>query len=257
MSWPASKDRNVAKKKSVGISQRASGSPTQIWKSRLSWRITLAVFLTILTVQVGIMSVTIEAERQGLLNQVMQEGSAAIAPLMTKGMAPMGELPYNIKQMEELIALDYTRVKGISIYSKVDGSFLKAHGLPTVIKITEDKNTGLPVLPAHNYSSDGNYYDVLLKPTMLGGSSYYVIAKLDSSDVEEQVDAFIEQTILIMLLMSAFVTTVLMIALGHWLLEPILFMRQNLVSASDNPENPNLKDSPFDPGDEIAHQKRC
>jgi diguanylate cyclase (GGDEF)-like protein len=62
----------------------------------------------------------------------------------------------------------------------------------------------------------------------------------------------VEQNILIMMLMSAFVTSVLMLALGHWLLEPILFMRSNLISASEDPENPNISDSPYDVSDEIG-----
>ena len=55
-----------------------------------------------------------------------------------------------------------------------------------------------------------------------------------------------------MLLMSAFVTVVLMISLSRWLLEPMLFMRDNLVSASENPENPSIKENPFDSQDEIG-----
>jgi len=52
--------------------------------------------------------------------------------------------------------------------------------------------------------------------------------------------------------MSLFVTTVLMIALGHWLLEPILFMRDNLLAAYKDPEEPQIQDSPFNTGDEIG-----
>ena len=55
-----------------------------------------------------------------------------------------------------------------------------------------------------------------------------------------------------MMLMSGFVTAVLMIALGRWLLEPILFMRDNLLEASKNPENPDIKNSPFSTSDEIG-----
>ncbi len=43
-----------------------------------------------------------------------------------------------------------------------------------------------------------------------------------------------------------------MIALGHWLLEPILFLRDNLIRAQENPENPNISESPFDQNDEIG-----
>ncbi|MCB9990312.1 MAG: EAL domain-containing protein [Rhodospirillales bacterium] len=251
MSWAGSKER-TATKKDAAITRRSaiSGSSTQIWKSRLSWRITLAVFLTILTVQIGIMSVTIENSRQSQLSQLTEEGRAAIVPLIHKNRVGTGVVPFEDEKVTELTNL--TRVQGLAVYTTLDGLMLRSYGQPAIIGVERDQTTGAISLPNNYYSTDGSFYDVLFTPKMLGGAPYYVIAKLDSTHVEKGVNDYIEQTILIMLLMSAFVTTVLMIALGHWLLEPILFMRDNLIRASDNPENPKIPDSPFDPNDEIG-----
>ncbi len=252
MTWSASSKKTGAagKKKLGGIGTRLKSSPTQIWKSRLSWRITLAVFLTILTVQVVIMSLTITDVRNDQLTQLAEEGRSAIVPLIEKSMAGMGVSPFNAEQIEELTTL--TRVQGLSVYASVDGQLIRSYGQPAVIKIRRDPVTGIISFPDNYYSTDGSFYDVMMTPKMLGGAPYYVIGKLDSRHVEGYVHLYIERTILIMLLMSAFVTTVLMIALGHWLLEPILFMRDNLIRAAADPENPNIPGSPFDPADEIG-----
>ena len=60
------------------------------------------------------------------------------------------------------------------------------------------------------------------------------------------------QTIVVMLLLSGFITTLLMIALGHWALEPIMFMRNNLLAAQENPENPKITEFPYRSDDEIG-----
>ncbi len=238
------------RRKSISLGRRLTGSPTQIWKSKLSWRIALAVFLTILTVQVGIMSVTIADKRRTELWQLNEEGRSAIVPLIKKGVLGIGVSPFAEENVKDLTTL--TRVQGISVYTSIDGELLRSYGQPTLIKINRDMDSGQMTLPADYYSTDGSFYDVLYTPKMLGGAPYFIVAKLDSTQVESTVSQHIEQSILITLLMSAFVTTVLMIALGHWLLEPILFMRENLLRASDNPENPKVQESPFDPHDEIG-----
>ncbi len=254
MGWFSSKkeaDKSKAEKsKAFGLGKRLTASPTQIWKSRLSWRITLAVFLTILTVQVGIMSFTIAEQRHAQLGQLVEEGRSSVVPLIQKSGISTSKSPFTDDNVKDLTNL--TRVQGLSIYTSIDGHLVRSYGQPTVTKITADPVTGLMSLPGNYYSSDGSFYDVLYTPKMLGGVPYYIIAKLDSSHVEKAVMSYIEQTIQIMLLMSAFVTTVLMIALGHWLLEPILFLRDNLMRASEDPENPKVQDSPFDASDEIG-----
>lgn len=245
--WPFKTNSETSSVKRAGIRASFGGSSTQIWKSRLSWRIALAVFLTILTVQVSMMSMRIADVRQDHLTQLVEESRSAIVPVISKNFSSS---PFELEEVNEIQNL--TRVVGLAVYATVDGQLLKSYGQPTIASITTDPETGYIKLPGNYYSADGNYYDALLTPKMMGGAPYYVIAKINSSDVEQKVRLYIEQTIWITLLMSAFVTTVLMIALGHWLLEPILFMRDNLIRASEDPENPRIKESHYDPADEIG-----
>lgn len=219
-------------------------SPGDIWKSRLSWRITMVVFLTILTVQAGILSMNIASYRQERLQEVSEAARSAVAPLIEERITDLLASP--IDEAEATRVLNNTGIQGLAVYS-VDYNLLKSYGEPLITTLTmQDGYTAQPYL-----ASDGSFYEEIFRPKALN-RPFIVVAKIDSTAVQEKVYNYVEQTILIMLLMSAFVTTVLMMALGHWLLEPILFLRSNLMRASENPENPRVEKSPFDPADEIG-----
>jgi diguanylate cyclase (GGDEF)-like protein len=220
-----------------------SSSSAQIWKSRISWRIALAVFLTILTVQAIILNFTLRDFEFARLSDLSEIGRSAIVPLIETG--SMDFLAPPISDENALKLITSTKVNGIAVYSN-ELNLLKTFGEPVALMIT-----GVDDLSKSFRSSNGSSYEVIYRSSELG-RPYIIAAKLDSKSVQIEVKNFVEQTILIMLLMSAFVTTVLMIALGYWLLEPILFMRNNLIAASKNPENPEITDSPFDPADEIG-----
>ena len=243
---PASRraSRAEATQKSKSFGSRFVGSPGDIWKSRLSWRITLVVFLTILTVQVGILSMNISEYRQERLDEIEESARSALAPLIEERITDLLASP--IDASEAARVLETTRIQGISIYS-VDYNLLKSYG--DQLMTTLNMQNGYD---AKSYlSANGGTYEVVLRPKSLS-RPFVIVAKTDSAFVQQKVFDYVEQTILIMLLMSAFVTTVLMMALGHWLLEPILFLRSNLMRASENPENPRVEKSPFNPNDEIG-----
>ncbi len=225
------------------LKKRLAGSPTQIWRSRLSWRITLAVFLTILTVQIGIMMVTVNNYRQDRLEELVDAGRSALVPMMSEEIASMFTSPLTPQAAQRLLTT--TKVRGIAVYS-LNADLLASYGEPLVMTLMKQD------LEMRSYeSADGSFYEYVFRPSSLN-RPYIIILRMDATGIQPQIDKYIEQNILIMLLMSAFVTAVLMIALGHWLLEPILFLRDNLIRASENPENPRLSDSPFDPSDEIG-----
>jgi diguanylate cyclase (GGDEF)-like protein len=100
-------------------------------------------------------------------------------------------------------------------------------------------------------SSDGSAYEFVLRPNDIS-KPYLIVARVDSQNVNPAIINYALQSVQIMFLMSLLVTTMLMIALGQWLLEPILFLRNNLLAAQDNPDNPKIVESPFDPDDEVG-----
>jgi len=218
-------------------------SPTQIWKSRISWRITLAAFLTILAVQTAILNFTIKEFETQRLDHITEIGRAAIVPLIDTNIRDFLTSPISDENAERLLST--TLVNGFSVYSS-QLDLIKTYGEPLALTMLERES-----LSRTYRSADGGSYETVFRSNDLG-RPFIIVARLDSSGIQQEIMNHVQQTIWVMLLMSAFVTTVLMIALGHWLLEPILFLRENLIKASKNPEDPEIRESPYDPGDEIG-----
>lgn len=233
---------NVLQRKYNTMSKLAAmTAPTNIWRSRISWRIALSVFLTILIVQGGILFFTFKQQEMMFLSETRELGRSVLAPSL-ESVTDLLDSPMTQAKADQIVTT--TLVRGMTIYSP-DFQLLGAYGEP----VTLSMNGHTP--PQNLRSVDGGAYEVIYKPNDLG-RRYTIIARLDTRDIGPALLDYINQTVAIMLLMSAFVTVVLMISLSRWLLEPILFMRDNLVSAADNPENPDIKDSPFDAQDEIG-----
>lgn len=221
------------------------GSVTnKIWQSRISWRITLAVFLTIMTVQAGILALTLKSYEADRLFTLQENVRTSIVPTLDYKVVDPLTPPLTPEQEQRLISS--THIHGLAIYS-VDYNLLRFSGEPIITTIRNEAD-----LSKTHLSADGRNYEVVYRPTDLNGRPYFIVARIDSSTVVNDVQFYVRQTIIIMLLMSGFVTTVLMIALGKWLLEPILFLRDNLKAASNNPEAPSILRSPYDPRDEIG-----
>lgn len=229
---------------------RLLSSPAQIWKSRISWRIAASVFMTILLVQTLILNFgTMKNFENTRLEELREVGRSSIMPLIEQSPSDMLASPMTNKSVSRLLST--TKVKGLTIYSTagmMDGplTLLGSYGEPTVIVLRDENN-----LSRAYRSADGGTYEFVFRNATVMGSNYIVV-RMDSSDVQRQVFEYVIEALKIMIVMSLFVTTVLMIALGHWLLEPILFMRDNLMAAFKNPEEPQLQDNPFDPKDEIG-----
>ncbi len=199
--------------------------------------------MTILAVQATILNFTLKEVENEKLDHLRDIARAAIAPIMKPAMMDLLASPVEGQDVQRLFST--TIVDGITIYSN-HLDLISTYGEPMTLVLLDQDN-----LSKTYRSNDGSSYEVVLRATDLG-RPYLVAARLDSSIVQNMVFDYVKQTILVMMLMSGFVTTVLMIALGRWLLEPILFMRDNLLAASKNPEDPEISDSPFDTSDEIG-----
>ena len=218
-------------------------SSTQIWRSRLSWRIAAAAFMTILLVQTLVLNLGgIDNYRQDQLFALKGHAKSAIASIIDSRKKNVSQSPFADEQVERLFRT--TDVTGLTVYSyKFD--YIQGYGAPTHLVAR------VGGLSQTHRSPNGGLYEVILKRSDLQ-STYTVVAQIDTSNVEARVAAYVLDSIVIMCALSAFVTFVLMVALGKWLLEPILFLRANLISAFQNPEAPDIPDSPYATADEIG-----
>lgn len=236
-------ERSTADKIKNAVSKRKLGAGSaQIWKSKLSWRIATVVFLTILIVQIAVLILTVQQQEAKVLNEIREVGRSAIAPVLE---TPPGVLQSPLSKEKANRLISSTIVNGITVYSP-DLYLLGSYGEPVTIMIRNQDSL------SQNYrSADGGSYEVVYRPDDLR-KSFIIVARLNSEKVRNVIVSYAQLSVMIMLLLSALVTTVLMITLGHWLLEPILFLRNNLLSAQQNPDNPKISKSPYDPNDEIG-----
>ncbi len=218
-----------------------SGS-AQIWKSRLSWRIASVVFLTILIIQAATFILTVQEKEREQFKQIEEIARSAITPAL-ETTAGMLSSPLTQRQANRVIST--TIVNGLSVYS-TDLHLLGQYGEPVATMMLSLDNIG------RTYRSpDGSSYEFILRPNDLR-KPYIIIARINSEDINPYIINHAKESVIIMFLLSALVTSVLMIALGHWLLEPILFLRNNLLAARENPDNPKIKESPYNPNDEVG-----
>jgi diguanylate cyclase (GGDEF)-like protein len=246
-SVPASGESGEMPRKSFIASFLGSGNMwagNEMWKSRLSWRIVFAVFLTIMTVQASLLALTLKEHERTKIFELEESVRNSIVPLIDPNITDSLTSPLDKSQMRRLVS--FTKITGLTIYS-ADYRLLDMAGDPVVTILRTADDLG------NTYrSADGKSYEAVFRPNDLSGRPYFIVARMDAAKVVSDVALYVQQNIIIMFLLSAFVTTVLMIALGKWLLEPILFLRDNLKAASANPEAPNILRSPYNPSDEVG-----
>ncbi len=222
--------------------QKSTEGANHLWKSRISWRITSTVFFTILIIQVAILVINITNYEDEKLGELHAIGRNALAATLIKPKEQLSS-PLEIDAAARL--LSQTIIKGVTVYG-LDYSVISLFGEPTLLH-----PPSIPDAPLSYRSVDKNNYEVLFMPSDTG-KPYYIIARLDSSRVVPMVWSYVRQNLLVFLLLSGFVTSVLMLALGQWLLEPIMLLRNNLLSAARNPEKPDLQRPNKDSRDEVG-----
>lgn len=216
-------------------------SPTNFWRSKISWRITLTVFVTILFVHASVFAFTAQNTQQGLFDNLRQVARTAIIPALQDTRNQLTS-PLLKEVTDKFFAR--TIIQGVTVFG-LDQKALQVYGEPTVMA-----PKGIHV-DGDWHSTEIKRYEVLYPPADLG-TPYYIVARMDSAAVEDSLSDYIHQNIVIFLLMSGFVTSVLMLALGQWLLEPIMILRSNLLSAVQNPERPELRRVKNENRDEIG-----
>ncbi len=216
----------------------SSGSHV-VWSSRLSWRITATVFVTILLVQGAVLAFTIRSIHSDKLDSLSEIARTAVTAAIndTDSEKPLSETV-------ALRLLSSTRLQGLAIYD-LDYRQLQVVGQSPETKLKPGEN------PKDQLLNDGQQYEITMSPSALG-RPYHIEARLDSAAIGELVVTQVSQTIVVLLLMSGLVTAIMMLALGRWLLEPIMILRGNLESAAKNPEKPDLETPAHETRDEIG-----
>ena len=216
-------------------------SPASILRNKVVWRMAIAAFITILFVGFLVLyTVGVDRYTQSSLQSLSNEARGAIASIIESDDG--SSLPFEDRRVERL--LQTTNVTGLSVYS-YQYDFIKSYGVSPHLSV---ESGGL-----NNYyrSIDGATYEVIFNGADIR-STFLVVARMDASALNASVYGFIIESIVIIALLAFMVTSVLMVALGKWLLEPILFMRAALISAFKNPDEPAIMGAPYLHADEIG-----
>ena len=151
----------------------------KIWQSRISWRITLAVFLTIMTVQAGMLALTLKSYENDRLYSLQENVRTSIVPLLDYKVADPLQPPLSEELAQRLISS--TVIHGLAIYS-LDYNLIRFNGEPVVTALRNEND-----LSTSYRSDDGRNYEVVFRPTDLNGRPYYFVARLDSSSVVNEI----------------------------------------------------------------------
>ena len=233
-------------KHSSVLSKTFGTSSGKIWRSPISWKITLAVFATILTVQVAIFGFTIDDHEQEILSKIKEEAKiAVIQTIPAQENIGFMDSPIDFVEWQQLA--NSSKIVGLTIYNSQDFLMLENYGVSPIIQIFKPRD-----ITRTYWSADGSFYEFTLRPFELNARPYIMVVRVASSNVLDEKISYARENLIIFFLMASFVTSVLMLALSRWLLEPILFLRQSLLSAAKDAENPQLVEVPFTANDEIT-----
>jgi serine phosphatase RsbU (regulator of sigma subunit) len=218
--------RLIASRKNIPIPRPAierNEAPllTRLLRARLSWRIAFWVLVSILVIETIIVFPSYRVRKSELLTQLEDVGANTILPIINMA-AAQGEGGDLIPLAEKLTR--ETVILGGAFYLP-GGQPLGVFGEPPAISYS-----GMHEMdPTHVLTADGSRYDVAWDHKQLG-TRYALVVRLDATHVSEELIAYTWRMIGFILLISAFVTTAAMFAVGITTITPILKLRENLLA---------------------------
>ena len=135
----------------------------------------------------------------------------------------------DLPRLERLLGTPGSNLLGATLY-RSDGSEIGRTGAPPELTLERARSQGLRRLRG----PDGQTFDVLWEAGE-DGMPLTIAARLDSGWVAAELEAFVWRIIGLVLLISGFVSAVIMAILGRSVLLPLLRLRASLVAARDDP----------------------
>ncbi|WP_377477983.1 MAG: adenylate/guanylate cyclase domain-containing protein [Microcoleus anatoxicus] len=196
------------------------------FKSRLSRQIALWVFASILVIEAIILVPSYFRREDELLMQLEQVSRATIDSLVFLLKQDISDRLFLENKVKT--AIEQSKIiLGLSIYM-TNGQLIYTFGEAPEINFNQTKNERI----LRKHSLDWKRYDVAWTNEYLGGK-YTLIVRHDASSVQPELYAFIWRISILVLIITAFVTTVTMLFLGGTVIAPILRLRDDLIAAGD------------------------
>ncbi len=242
---PASGDKNAWILTSLMRLFSTSGEKNSTIRRRSGFSAKIAgfVFLTTLIVQVAITAISYHDYKQDLFFQSVDTARASLASFLN--MSAQSGTPENAMASAQrtvplsaeaaTLLLQSTAVMGVSAYD-LEFRPLKRWGAVSAPDLRV-----MPFQGVRNARDMGFhvYEEILIGPDRTGWP-YYFILRLDTQSLAQEAQNYLVQSALIAALFSTFLTTILMIGLGYWYLNPIMVLTGMIRKASEHPEDPDI-----------------
>ncbi|MBK4729861.1 HAMP domain-containing protein [Oxynema sp. CENA135] len=216
---------------SLSIDRSRSLQLATLLKARLSRRIALWVFISIVIVEAIILLPSAYRRQQEILDRLEDVGLTTIAPLLRLcGETITAE---KIDRVAKQLMPD-SRLKGVAVY-RDNGERITIFDEAPALTFEDFKNGTIA-----RRSPDGDRYDVM-KTVLQNNREYLIVARLDASHVRWEVKAFIGRIVLLVIFICIFVTLATMLALGKTVILPILKLHRSLLAVA-NTQVENEKD---------------
>jgi class 3 adenylate cyclase len=199
------------------------------FQSRLSRKIVLAVFASIVVIEIIIFIPSYVRREDELLMQLEDVSGAIINSIarLTQREMSATDLPDKVNKLTE-----NTLIQGVIIFDK-KGKVISQVGETPDLDVANFKSVDKPQNIQRKFSSDQNYYDIGWPAEYLG-SDYSLITRLNAQSVKQELWQFKLRISILVLIISAFVTFITMLVLGKLLISPILRLRDDLQAVGES-----------------------
>jgi HAMP domain-containing protein len=198
----------------------------RFFSARLSWRIVLWIFISIAVIELILLIPSVERRRQEILDQVEEVSTGKINWILTTYQdATPEELLEHVQQLQADPMLE--NILGGAVYSQsgdVVGVFGDAPELSAA-----DAQRGERLYRAQ---PDGDRYDVSWVAALPDGI-YTIVIRHDAQGTRTALLVYGLRIVGLVIIISGFVTGVMMVVLGPGLINPILTLRQDLAKAGE------------------------
>ncbi|MGB3509726.1 MAG: PP2C family protein-serine/threonine phosphatase [Microcoleaceae cyanobacterium] len=194
-------------------------------KSKLSRRIVLYIFTSIIVIEGIILIPSVKRREQELLGQIKQMSSGKVAwILITYPNASGKELVNRLSELMQHNAL----ILGGAVYSS-NGQKIGIFGESPELSFDEISNSEKPLVASQN----GSRYDDLVWSGKDMKTDYSIILRHDASNVTPKLLAYIARIIGLVIIISLFITITVWLFLEPIVMNPIFLLRCDLIKAGE------------------------
>jgi HAMP domain-containing protein len=198
----------------------------RLFKSRLSWRIVFWIFISLTIIEAILLIPSVERRKQEILNQVQEVSSGKIDwILMTYPKASGQELMGRVQQLYRDPML--RMILGGAMY-RIDGTLVGTFGEPPEMPFNKVIQRDRLYLQRQG----GDRYDAVWTALQPDGQ-YFIVIRHNAEGTQAALFAYALRIAGFVLIVSAFVTLVMMITLAPNVITPILTLRRDLAKAGE------------------------